>query len=90
MTPPNETRRFPNITHDPAIHDGAALVAGTRLTVRTVARCWLQTHDRKRILRHYPQLTPQLLAEAIHYFETHQTEIDAHAQFTAWAVEEPF
>ena len=63
--------------HDPAIHDGAAVVAGTRLPVRTLAFYWRATHDRKRILRHYPQLTPELLAEAIHYYEAHQAEIDA-------------
>jgi uncharacterized protein (DUF433 family) len=89
MTLRTESTRYPNITHDPALHDGAAVVAGTRLPVRTVAFYWRATHDRKRILRHYPQLTPELLAEAMHYYEAHQTEIDAHAQFTAWAANEP-
>jgi uncharacterized protein (DUF433 family) len=77
MTPRPETGRYQNITHDPALHDGAAVVAGTRLPVRTVAFFWRETHDRKRILRHNPQLTPELLAEAIHYYEAHQAEIDA-------------
>jgi uncharacterized protein (DUF433 family) len=77
MTTRTETKRYPNITHDSAIQDGAAVVAGTRLPVRTVAFYWRETHDRKRILRNYPQLTPELLAEAIHYYETHQAEIAA-------------
>jgi uncharacterized protein (DUF433 family) len=87
MPPRTESTRYPNIIHDPAIHDGAAVVAGTRLPVRTLAFYWRATHDRKRILRHYPQLTPELFAEAMHYYEAHQTEIDARA---AWASDEPF
>ena len=71
------TERFPNITHNGAIQGGAAVVAGTRLPVRTVAFYWRETHDRKRILQNYPQLTPELLAEVIRYYEAHQVEIDA-------------
>jgi uncharacterized protein (DUF433 family) len=77
MTTRPDSRRYPNITHDPTIHGGAVVVAGTRLPVRTVTFFWRETHDRKRILRHYPQLTPELLAEAIHYYEAHQAEMDA-------------
>jgi uncharacterized protein (DUF433 family) len=77
MTTRTDTRRYPDITHDPALHDGAAVIAGTRLPVRTVAFFWRETHDRKRILRHYPQLTSEILTEAIHYYEAHQAEIDA-------------
>jgi uncharacterized protein (DUF433 family) len=61
------TRRsqyYPNIIHDPTIQGGAAVVAGTRLPVRALALDWRETRDRKRILRNYPQLTPELLAEA--------------------------
>ena len=71
MTARTETKRYPNITYDPAIQSGAAVVAGTRLSVHTVAFYWRQTHDRKRILRSFSQLTPELLAEAIHYYEAH-------------------
>ncbi len=71
------TEHYPNITHDPAIQGGAAVVAGTRLPVRTVAFYWRETHNRKRILRNYPQLTPELLGEVIRYYEAHQAEIDA-------------
>jgi uncharacterized protein (DUF433 family) len=71
------TERYPNITHNSAIQGGAAVVAGTRLTVRAVAFCWRETHNRKRILQNYPQLTPELLAKVIHYYEDHQAEIDA-------------
>ena len=74
---PTRTERYPNITHDSTIPGGAAVLAGTRLPVRTVAFYWREAHDRKRILRNYPQLTSELLAEAIHYYEAHQAEIDA-------------
>ena len=72
-----ETKRFPNITYNPTIQGGSTVLAGTRLPVRTVAVYWRETHDRKRVLRNYPQLTPELLAEAIHYYEAHHAEIDA-------------
>jgi uncharacterized protein (DUF433 family) len=83
MTTRIETTRYPNITYNPAI--GGGVVAGTRLPVRTLAFYWRQTYDRKRILRSFPQLTPELLAEAIHYYEAHQAEIDAeiHAELRA-------
>lgn len=85
MTTRTESKRYPNITYNPAIQGGSAVVAGTRLPVRTLAFYWRQTHDRKRILRSFPQLTPELLAEAIHYYEAHQAEIDAeiHAELRA-------
>ena len=71
------TERFPHITSHPAIQGGAAIVAGTRLPVRTVAFYWRETHDRERILRNYPQQTPDLLDEVIGYYHAHQAEIDA-------------
>ena len=71
------TERFPHLTRDPAIQGGAAVVADTRLPVRTVAFYWRETHDRQRSLRNYPQLTPALLDEVIGYYRAHQAEIDA-------------
>ena len=71
------TERFPRITSDPAIQGGAAVVAGTRLPVRAVAFYWRETHDRRRILLDYPQLTPALLDEVIRYYQAHRAEIDA-------------
>jgi uncharacterized protein (DUF433 family) len=71
------TGRFPHITSDPAIQGGAAVVAGTRLPVRTVAFYWRKTQDRQRILRNYPQLTPNLLDEVIGYYQAHRADIDA-------------
>jgi uncharacterized protein (DUF433 family) len=53
-----QTKLVPHITSDPAIQGGAAIVVGTRLPARAVAFDWRETHDRKRILRNYPQLTP--------------------------------
>jgi uncharacterized protein (DUF433 family) len=74
---PTRTERFPHITSDPAIQGGAAVVAGTRLPVRTVAFYWRELHDRAQLLSDYPQLTPALLDEVIRYYEAHQTAIDA-------------
>ena len=80
------TERFPHITRDPAIQGGAAVVAGTRLPVRTVAFYWRETHGRQRLLRDYPQLTPALLEEVIRYYEAHQAEIDAELRAEACAI----
>jgi uncharacterized protein (DUF433 family) len=71
-----ETDRFPNIARDPDIQGGAAVVRGTRLPVRAVAFYWRESEDRARILRSYPQLTPELLDETIRYYEAHRAEID--------------
>ena len=60
MTTRIETTRYPNITYNPAVGGGAAVVAGTVLPVRTLAFHWRQTHDRKRILRSFPQLKAEL------------------------------
>ena len=46
-----ESTRYPNIAYNPRLYGGAAVVAGTRMPVRTLAFYWRQTHDRKRILR---------------------------------------
>ena len=83
------TERFPHITSDPAIQGGAAVVAGTRLPVRTVAFYWRATHDRTRILRNYPQLTPALLDEVIRYYKAHQGEIDAELRAEEQEAETP-
>jgi uncharacterized protein (DUF433 family) len=77
-----ELERFPHISSNPAIQGGAMCVAGTRLPVRTVAFYWRETHDRGRILRKYPQLTPDLLDEVIRYYKAHRDVIDVelHAE----------
>jgi len=83
------TERYPHITSDPAIQGGAAVVAGTRLPVRAVAFDWRETHDRKRILRNYPQLTPELLDEVIAYYKAHLAEIDAELRAEEQEAEGP-
>jgi uncharacterized protein (DUF433 family) len=71
-----KTDRYPNITVSLHIQSGAAVVRGTRLPVRAIAFYWRKTGDRDAILRHYPQLTPETLDEAIRYYGEHRAEID--------------
>jgi uncharacterized protein (DUF433 family) len=69
--------RYPNISSDPEVQGGAAVVRGTRLPIRTIAFYWREGWDRSRLLNSYPQLTPELLDEALRFYEEHQHEIDA-------------
>jgi uncharacterized protein (DUF433 family) len=77
------TDRYPNITCAPDVQGGAAVVRGTRLPVRAIAFCWRAGGDKTRILTNYPQLTPEILDEAIRYYEAHRAEIDAELQADA-------
>ena len=70
------TDRYPNLTRDPDVQGGAAVVRGTRLPVRAIAFYWRASGDKGRILRNYPQLTPETLDEALRYYEDHRAEID--------------
>jgi uncharacterized protein (DUF433 family) len=70
------TKRYPNITSNPNVQGGAAVVRGTRLPVRAIAFYWREMGDKARILKNYPQLTPQTLDEAIRYYEEHRAKID--------------
>jgi uncharacterized protein (DUF433 family) len=83
------TEHYPHITSDPAIQGGAAVVAGTRLPVRTVAFYWRATHDRQRILHNYPQLTPELVDEVLRYYKAHQAGIDAELRAEEAEAEAP-
>jgi uncharacterized protein (DUF433 family) len=78
-----ETDRYPNITCAPDVQGGAAVVRGTRLPVRAIAFYWREGSDKSRILKNYPQLTPETLDEAIRYYEAHRAEIDAELQAEA-------
>ena len=70
------TDHYPNIISHPDVQGGAAVVRGTRLPVRAIAFYWRASGDKGRILKHYPQLTPETLDEAIRYYEAHRAEID--------------
>jgi uncharacterized protein (DUF433 family) len=70
------TDRYPDITSDPDVQGGAAVVRGTRTPVRAIAFYWRETGDKTRILQSYPQMTPRLLDEALRYYAEHRAEVD--------------
>lgn len=78
-----ETDRYPHITSDPDIQGGTAVIRGTRLPVRAIAVYWRETGDRARLLRNFPQLTPETLDEAIRYYQTHRAAVDAELRAEA-------
>jgi uncharacterized protein (DUF433 family) len=67
---------IPHITAAPHIRGAAAVVRGTRLPVRAIAFYWRETGDKARIIKSFPQLTPETLDEAIRYYEDHRAAID--------------
>lgn len=68
---------FPGIETTPSVVGGAACIRHTRIAV------WMLEHARRLgisevdLLRNYPDLTAQDLANAWNYARSHQAEIDA-------------
>ena len=80
-----ETDRYPNVTRDRSVQGGAAVLRGTRVPVRAIAFYWRAGENEERILRAFPQLTLDTLAEAIRYYEAHRAEIDEELRADAEA-----
>ena len=70
------TERHPHIAHDPQVQGGAAVIRGTRIPVRAISFYWRSGYGRERIQREYPQLSLELVDEAIAYYTQHRAEID--------------
>ena len=80
-----QTDRYPNVTRNRAVQGGAAVIRGTRLPVRAIAFYWRAGMGEERILRAFPQLTRDTLAEAIRYYGAHRAEIDEELRAEAEA-----
>lgn len=70
-----DMKRFPRITLDPAVMGGRPCIRGLRITVATVLRLLAAGRARDEILREYPNLEVQDLAEVL--------------SFAAWLAESP-
>ena len=68
-------KRFPRITLDPAMMGGRPCIRGLRITVATVLRLLAAGRGRDEILKEYPYLEAEDLAEAL--------------AFAAWLAESP-
>lgn len=67
----------PHVVRDPEICGGSPRIAGTRITVRTVAiASLLHGLTPEELLTHYPHLTLAGIHDALSYYYDHREEID--------------
>jgi uncharacterized protein (DUF433 family) len=67
---------YPHIASDPGIAGGAALIKGTRVTVRAVAGYYQIGMSVDEILQSLPHLTQSQVHAALAYYFDHQKKID--------------
>ena len=68
---------YPYITSDAEIAEGAPIVQGTRITVRTIAGYYQMGMDVDEILASLSHLTASQVHSALAYYFDHQHEIDS-------------
>jgi len=83
MSLPAQKFSYPYITSDSEIAGGAAIVEGTRITVRTIAGYYQMGMDVDEILMTLSHLTPAQVHSALAYYFDNQDEIDADLQESA-------
>lgn len=67
---------YPYIGSDRGIADGAPLIMGTRITVRTIAGYYQLGMTVDEILTSLSHLTPSQVHSALAYYFDHQDEVD--------------
>ncbi|MFQ5707901.1 MAG: DUF433 domain-containing protein [bacterium] len=77
MSFPARKLNYPYITSSPKIAQGAPLIDGTRITVRTIAGYYQMGMDVDEILATLPHLSPAQVHSALAYYFDHQDDIDA-------------
>ena len=68
--------KYPHIASNPRILNGAPIIKGTRIAVRTIAGYYQLGMAPDEILQSLPHLTPSQLHAALAYYFDHQKEID--------------
>ncbi len=68
---------FPSIVRVEGISGGQPIVAGTRLSVKSIVGWHQQGHTPDQIQAMYPELTMGQIFEALAYYEAHPEEIEA-------------
>ena len=66
------------IVRAPRILDGEPIVAGTRVSVRTIVLAYRFDPDVQRVSQAYPMLTPAAIHAALAFYQANQAEIDRH------------
>jgi uncharacterized protein (DUF433 family) len=67
---------YPHITSNPDIANGAPLIEGTRITVRTIAGYYQMGMNVDEILSTLSHLSASQVHSALAYYFDHQDEID--------------
>ena len=67
---------YPYITSEKDILNGAPIIQGTRIPVRSIAGYYQIGMNADEILEGMPNLTPSQLFSALAYYFDHQDEID--------------
>ncbi len=70
------TVKYPHITSSPRILNGAPVIKGTRIAVRTIAGYYQLGMTPDEILQSLPHLTQAQLHAALAYYFDHQKAID--------------
>ncbi len=68
---------YPYISSNPKIANGAPIVSGTRISVRTIAKYYQTGMDVDEILNTLTYLTPSQVHSALAYYFDNQKKIDA-------------
>ncbi|WP_435547886.1 DUF433 domain-containing protein [Desulfobacterium sp. N47] len=68
---------YPYISSDPGIASGAPIIAGTRITIRTIARYYQMGMNVDEILNTLTHLTPSQVHSALAYYFDNQDEIES-------------
>ncbi|MCG8603588.1 DUF433 domain-containing protein [bacterium] len=77
MSLPAKKLHYPYITSNSEIADGAPLIDGTRITVRTISGYYQMGMDVDEILATLSHLSPAQVHSALAYYFDHQDEIDS-------------
>ena len=77
MSLPAQQLPYPHISSHPGIADGAPLIEGTSICVRTIAGYYQMGMDVDGILTALPHLSHAQIHSALAYYFDHQDEIDA-------------
>lgn len=74
---------YPYIVCNPKIADGAPLIDGTRIAVRTIAGYYQMGMNVDEILSSLSHLTPSQVHSALAYYFDHQKEIDSDLAYNS-------
>jgi uncharacterized protein (DUF433 family) len=66
----------PYISRTPGVQGGQPCVAGSRVTVRILAECWIAGMSPDEIARSYPTLTLSEVFDALGFYLDNRAEID--------------